>query len=101
MDNQSLWVVGVGPPLDEEPGPAESKIPVNAWWLANNPAHWKIKPEEFRPERFLEEESMVEPNGYDFRHLPIPIWCRPEELPRHHPCYSHPGNHNRASRSEL
>ncbi|XWS08383.1 hypothetical protein CRYUN_Cryun41cG0075000 [Craigia yunnanensis] len=30
--------------------PAESKILVNAWWLANNPAHWK-NPEEFRPER--------------------------------------------------
>ncbi|GAB2272880.1 Belongs to the cytochrome P450 [Dionaea muscipula] len=55
--------------------PAESKILVNAWWLANNPAHWK-KPEEFRPERFLEEESMVEPNGNDFRYLPFGVGRR-------------------------
>ncbi|KAE8662555.1 hypothetical protein F3Y22_tig00113302pilonHSYRG00063 [Hibiscus syriacus] len=32
--------------------PAESKILVNAWWLASNPAHWKNL-EEFRPERFF------------------------------------------------
>lgn len=32
--------------------PAESKILVNAWWLANNPETWK-KPDEFRPERVL------------------------------------------------
>jgi trans-cinnamate 4-monooxygenase len=50
--------------------PAESKILVNAWWLANNPAHW-TKPEEFRPERFLEEESKVDANGNDFRYLPF------------------------------
>ncbi|RWR95921.1 cinnamate 4-hydroxylase 1 [Cinnamomum micranthum f. kanehirae] len=36
--------------------PKESKVVVNAWWLANNPAWWK-KPEEFRPEQFLEEEG--------------------------------------------
>ncbi|KAJ6761827.1 TRANS-CINNAMATE 4-MONOOXYGENASE [Salix koriyanagi] len=46
--------------------PAESKILVNAWWLANNPAKWK-NPEEFRPERFFEEEAKVEANGNDFR----------------------------------
>ncbi|KAF2290296.1 hypothetical protein GH714_009019 [Hevea brasiliensis] len=45
---------------------AESKILVNAWWLANNPTHWK-NPKEFRPKRFLEEESNVEANGNDFR----------------------------------
>ncbi|KAJ8425231.1 hypothetical protein Cgig2_019120 [Carnegiea gigantea] len=50
--------------------PAESKVLVNAWWLANNPAQWK-NPEEFRPERFLEEESHVEPSGNDFRHYTI------------------------------
>nr|AUT77170.1 cinnamate 4-hydroxylase [Fagopyrum tataricum] len=55
--------------------PAESKILVNAWWLANNPAHWK-KPEEFRPERFLEEESKVEANGNDFRFLPFGVGRR-------------------------
>ncbi|KAL9235239.1 hypothetical protein vseg_010017 [Gypsophila vaccaria] len=55
--------------------PAESKILVNAWWLANNPAHWK-NPEEFRPERFLEEEAKVEANGNDFRYLPFGVGRR-------------------------
>ncbi|CAO2824792.1 unnamed protein product [Amaranthus hypochondriacus] len=55
--------------------PAESKILVNAWWLANNPAHWK-DPHEFRPERFLEEESKVEANGNDFRYLPFGVGRR-------------------------
>uniref|UniRef100_A0A0K8WMR1 Trans-cinnamate 4-monooxygenase n=1 Tax=Acacia koa TaxID=468172 RepID=A0A0K8WMR1_ACAKO len=55
--------------------PAESKILVNAWWLANNPAHWK-NPEQFRPERFLEEESKVEANGNDFRYLPFGVGRR-------------------------
>nr|WAU48303.1 cinnamate 4-hydroxylase [Colchicum autumnale] len=50
--------------------PAESKILVNAWWLANNPNAWK-NPEEFRPERFLEEEAKVEASGNDFRYLPF------------------------------
>jgi trans-cinnamate 4-monooxygenase len=54
---------------------AESKILVNAWWLANNPEQWK-KPEEFRPERFLEEESHVEANGNDFRYLPFGVGRR-------------------------
>jgi len=55
--------------------PAESKILVNAWYLANNPAQWK-KPEEFRPERFLEEEAKVEANGNDFRYLPFGVGRR-------------------------
>ncbi|KAE9594472.1 putative trans-cinnamate 4-monooxygenase [Lupinus albus] len=55
--------------------PAESKILVNAWWLANNPAHWN-NPQEFRPERFLEEESKVEANGNDFRYLPFGVGRR-------------------------
>ncbi|KAL9225832.1 hypothetical protein vseg_001712 [Gypsophila vaccaria] len=55
--------------------PAESKILVNAWWLANDPAHWKT-PEEFRPERFLEEESKVDANGNDFRFLPFGVGRR-------------------------
>ncbi|CAO2171874.1 unnamed protein product [Urochloa humidicola] len=45
--------------------PAESKVLVNAWYLANNPDSWR-NPEEFRPERFLEEEKHVEANGNDF-----------------------------------
>lgn len=55
--------------------PAESKILVNAWFLANNPEHWK-NPEEFRPERFLEEEAKVEANGNDFRYLPFGVGRR-------------------------
>uniref|UniRef100_A0AAU7NIS9 Trans-cinnamate 4-monooxygenase n=1 Tax=Saraca asoca TaxID=1073321 RepID=A0AAU7NIS9_9FABA len=55
--------------------PAESKILVNAWWLANNPANWK-NPEQFRPERFLEEESNVEASGNDFRYLPFGVGRR-------------------------
>ncbi|GAB4824271.1 cytochrome P450 [Ancistrocladus abbreviatus] len=55
--------------------PAESKILVNAWWLANNPDLWK-RPEEFRPERFLDEESKVEANGNDFRYLPFGVGRR-------------------------
>ncbi|KAL0003542.1 hypothetical protein SO802_017323 [Lithocarpus litseifolius] len=57
---------------------AESKILVNAWWLANNPANWK-NPQDFRPERFLEEEAKVEANGNDFRYLPFGVVgsCRP------------------------
>jgi trans-cinnamate 4-monooxygenase len=47
------------------------------WWLANNvnPAKWK-NPDEFRPERFLEEESKVEANGNDFRYLPFGVGRR-------------------------
>nr|AHL83550.1 C4H [Morus alba var. multicaulis] len=55
--------------------PAESKILVNAWWLANDPANWK-NPEEFRPERFLQEEAKVEANGNDFRYLPFGVGRR-------------------------
>ncbi|KAL3533212.1 hypothetical protein ACH5RR_006733 [Cinchona calisaya] len=54
--------------------PKESKVVVNAWWLANNPAWWK-NPNEFRPERFLEEEigteAAVAGGKVDFRYLPF------------------------------
>ncbi|XAR63772.1 Trans-cinnamate 4-monooxygenase [Bertholletia excelsa] len=53
--------------------PKESKVVVNAWWLANNPAWWQ-NPSEFRPERFLEEESGTEAvagGKVDFRYLPF------------------------------
>lgn len=53
--------------------PKESKVVVNAWWLANNPKWWR-KPEEFRPERFLEEENgtdAVAGGKVDFRFLPF------------------------------
>ncbi|CAG7907531.1 unnamed protein product [Brassica rapa] len=55
--------------------PAESRILINAWWLANNPDSWN-SPEEFRPERFLEEEAHVEANGNDFRYVPFGVGRR-------------------------
>ncbi|XP_073138190.1 trans-cinnamate 4-monooxygenase-like [Henckelia pumila] len=55
--------------------PGGSRIFVNAWWLANDPAHWK-KPEEFRPERFLEEECKVEANGNDVKYIPFGVGRR-------------------------
>lgn len=55
--------------------PAESKVLVNAWFLANNPKYWN-KPEEFRPERFLEEEAKVDANGNDFKYLPFGVGRR-------------------------
>lgn len=55
--------------------PAQSRIFVNAWWLANNPAHW-IKPEQFRPERFLEEESKVDLTGNDLKYIPFGVGRR-------------------------
>ncbi|XP_030493605.2 cytochrome P450 CYP73A100 [Cannabis sativa] len=58
--------------------PRESKVVVNAWWLANNPEWWK-NPEEFRPERFLEEEGSIEAvaaGKVDFRFLPFGVGRR-------------------------
>ncbi|KAJ7969462.1 putative Cinnamate 4-hydroxylase [Quillaja saponaria] len=58
--------------------PKESKVVVNAWWLANNPSWWK-NPEEFRPERFLEEEcgtDAVAGGKADFRYLPFGVGRR-------------------------
>lgn len=58
--------------------PKESKVVVNAWWLANNPSWWK-NPEEFRPERFMEEEhetDAVAGGKVDFRFLPFGVGRR-------------------------
>lgn len=54
--------------------PAESKILVNAWYLANNRKYWD-KPEEFRPERFL-GAAKIEASGNDFRFLPFGVGRR-------------------------
>nr|ASA39652.1 cinnamate 4-hydroxylase [Marchantia emarginata] len=48
--------------------PAESKILVNAWWIANNPKYW-TEPENFNPDRFLDES--IDAAGSDFRFLPF------------------------------
>lgn len=59
--------------------PKESKVVVNAWWLANNPKWWE-KPDEFRPERFLEEECKIDTvaggGKVDFRYLPFAVGNR-------------------------
>ncbi|GLJ10546.1 hypothetical protein SUGI_0130190 [Cryptomeria japonica] len=53
--------------------PAESKILVNAWWLANNPEWWD-KADQFIPERFL--DGKIEASGNDFRYLPFGVGRR-------------------------
>lgn len=59
--------------------PRESKVVVNAWWLANNPEWWK-DPQDFRPERFLEEEGTtnvtVGGGKVDYRFLPFGVGRR-------------------------
>ncbi|XP_021715896.1 cytochrome P450 CYP73A100-like isoform X2 [Chenopodium quinoa] len=59
--------------------PRESKVVVNAWWLANNPEWWK-NPEEFRPERFIEEEGSTDATvgggKVDYRFLPFGVGRR-------------------------
>uniref|UniRef100_A0ACD5VDD1 Uncharacterized protein n=1 Tax=Avena sativa TaxID=4498 RepID=A0ACD5VDD1_AVESA len=55
--------------------PAESKILVNAWFLANDPKRW-VRSDEFRPERFLEEERAVQAHGNDFRFVPFGVGRR-------------------------
>ncbi|KAI5055574.1 hypothetical protein GOP47_0029095 [Adiantum capillus-veneris] len=54
--------------------PAESKILVNAWYLANNPETWE-KPEVFNPDRFLGPEK-IDASGNDFRFLPFGVGRR-------------------------
>lgn len=48
--------------------PKGSNVHVNVWAVARDPAVWK-NPEEFRPERFLEED--VDMKGHDLRLLPF------------------------------
>lgn len=59
--------------------PKRTKVIVNAWWLGNNPEWW-VRPKEFRPERFLEEEGEVEAvvggGKVDFRFLPFGVGRR-------------------------
>ncbi|KAJ8459281.1 hypothetical protein OPV22_032207 [Ensete ventricosum] len=58
--------------------PKRTKVIVNTWWLGNNPEWWD-KPEEFRPERFLDEEKEVEAlvgGKVDFRFLPFGVGRR-------------------------
>lgn len=48
--------------------PADTLVFVNAWAVQRDPAIWE-KPEEFRPERFL--NSSVELKGQDFELIPF------------------------------
>lgn len=48
--------------------PKGSIVHVNAWLIARDPAVWK-DPEEFRPERFFEED--IDMKGTDYRLLPF------------------------------
>ncbi|KAM1120474.1 hypothetical protein ACFX13_045324 [Malus domestica] len=48
--------------------PKGSNVHVNVWAIARDPAIWK-NPNEFRPERLLEED--VDTEGHDFRLLPF------------------------------
>ncbi|KAM1552478.1 hypothetical protein ACFX10_044471 [Malus domestica] len=48
--------------------PKGSTVHVNVWAISRDPAVWK-NPNEFRPERFLEED--VDMKGHDFRLLPF------------------------------
>lgn len=48
--------------------PKGSIVHVNVWAVARDPAVWK-DPNEFRPERFLEED--VDMKGHDYRLLPF------------------------------
>lgn len=48
--------------------PKGSNVHVNVWAVARDPAVWK-NPEEFRPERFFEED--VDMKGHDLRLLPF------------------------------
>lgn len=61
--------------------PSESKILVNAWWIANNPKHWD-EPEKFNPDRFLDGKIEASGDG-----LPVPAVRRGPTIV--------PGNHHR------
>ncbi|GER28128.1 cytochrome P450 [Striga asiatica] len=61
--------------LDGYDIPAGSRVLVNAWKLANDPDLWN-GPDEFRPERFLEEESGVEAHGNDLKYIPFGVGWR-------------------------
>lgn len=53
--------------------PAGTRVLVNVWAIARDPALWGPKPEEFRPERFLEGggNSGVDVVGQDMELLPF------------------------------
>ncbi|KAL0417917.1 UNVERIFIED_CONTAM: Trans-cinnamate 4-monooxygenase [Sesamum radiatum] len=61
-----------GPPYEPPPSQARGlRHPCRV----NDPTHWK-KPEEFRPERFLEEESNVEAHGNNIKYIPFGVGRR-------------------------
>ncbi|CAL4985988.1 unnamed protein product [Urochloa decumbens] len=52
--------------------PSETRVLVNAWALGRDPSSWE-KPEDFMPERFLQEAGAVDTQmkGKDLRFLPF------------------------------
>lgn len=47
---------------------AKTRVIINAWAIGRDPSSWE-KPEEFRPERFL--ESSIDFKGNDFQFIPF------------------------------
>jgi len=52
------------------PVPKGSTVIFNAWAIMRDPACWE-RPDEFRPERFLEEAAKVDFRGKDFEFIPF------------------------------
>uniref|UniRef100_A0A1W7HBN6 Cytochrome P450 n=1 Tax=Scoparia dulcis TaxID=107240 RepID=A0A1W7HBN6_SCODU len=50
--------------------PAKTLLFVNIWSIGRNPKYWE-SPMEFRPERFLENESSIDVKGQHFELLPF------------------------------
>ncbi|KAL9253881.1 Cytochrome P450 736A117-like protein [Drosera capensis] len=48
--------------------PANTQVIINAWAIQRDPANWE-RPEEFRPQRFL--NSTIDYKGHDFRFIPF------------------------------
>ncbi|OVA20835.1 Cytochrome P450 [Macleaya cordata] len=50
--------------------PAKTRIIVNAWAIGRDSESWE-EPEKFRPERFLNEGSLIDFKGHDFQLIPF------------------------------
>lgn len=50
--------------------PKETQILVNVWAIGRDPKKWK-KPHEFKPERFMEAETIANFKGHHFEFIPF------------------------------
>ncbi|KAM5571756.1 cytochrome P450 736A117-like [Rosa sericea] len=50
---------------------ANTQVLVNAWQIGRDPESFNDKPEEFEPERFLEDNSGLSYKGTDFQFIPF------------------------------